>query len=217
MAFLSTLQRVGVNLDHPINLRRILRLCEQCDGIEKIDHITHICAPSERDTFLQRWKARGFSHHGTWKTNRYPADHIALIRGKSEGYPWTDMVGLSVQTEGENRALSETVRPLELDQVQHIAFNVRSDTDIEALYQQMASCWSLDLMTPILRYTNAHGAGLRQWFTVPVHGFFIEFAQRMPNALGEPYSGFNPDIIDDLYQALDTQLILQKQSEESSM
>ena len=29
------------------------------------------------------------------------------------------------------------------------------------------------------------------------------------NARGEPYSGFDPDIIDDLYQALDAQIPMQ--------
>lgn len=184
-----------------------MQLCGECDGIEKIDHITFVCPLSERDAFLQRWESKGFSHHGTWQTNRYPADHIALISGKSEGYPWTDMVGLSVQrSERDNRPLRESVRPHERDQTQHIAFNVSPDADIEALYQRMTDSWGLDLMTPILRYTDDNGAGLRQWFTAPVNGLFIEFVQRIPNARGEPYSGFDPDIIDDLYQALDAQL-----------
>ena len=205
--FLSTLERIGVNLDKPSNLRRILNLCSQCDAIEKIDHITFVCAPSERDAFLQRWEAKGFSPHGIWQTNRFPADHIALISGESEGYPWTDMVGLSVQAPtSANRPLSESVRPQERDQTQHIAFNVNEEADIEALYELMVEHWGLDFMTPVLRYTDDHGAGLRQWFTAPVDGFFIEFVQRIPNARGEPYSGFDPDIIDDLYQALDTQL-----------
>ena len=83
---------------------------------------------------------------------------------------------------------------------------MNEEADIEALYELMVEHWGLDFMTPVLRYTDDHGAGLRQWFTAPVDGFFIEFVQRIPNARGEPYSGFDPDIIDDLYQALDTQL-----------
>ena len=207
--FLPTLERIGVNLDTPSDLRRILQLCGQCSAIEKIDHITFVCAPSERDAFLERWKSKGFSHHGIWQTHRFPADHIALISGKSEGYPWTDMVGLSVQSRKRpNRPLTESINPSQKNQTQHIAFNVHEDADVDALYARMAIGWKLDLMTPVLKYTDAHGAGLRQWFTAPVDGFFIEFVQRIPNARGEPYSGFDPDIIDDLYQALDAQLAL---------
>ena len=207
--FLPTLERVGVNLDAPSDLRRILQLCGDCGAIEKIDHITFVCDPSERDAFLERWKSKGFSHHGIWQTNRFPADHIALISGTSEGYPWADMVGLSVQTpKRQNRPLSESVRPQQQDQTQHIAFNVSAHADIDALYARMAIGWKLDLMTPILKYTDENGAGLRQWFTAPVDGFFIEFVQRIPNAQGQSYSGFDPDIIDDLYQALDAQLPL---------
>ena len=208
--FLPTLKRIGVSLDKYLDLRRILNLCEACDAIVKIDHITFVCAPSEREAFLKRWEAKGFSRHGIWQTNRFPADHIALISGQSDGYPWTDMVGLSVQaSESDNRPLSESVRPKERDQTQHIAFNVNAEADIEALYEQMVESWGLTLMTPILSYTDDHGAGLRQWFTAPVDGFFIEFVQRIPNARGEPYSGFDPDIIDDLYQALDAQIPMQ--------
>ena len=208
--FLPTIERIGVNLGNYQDLRRILELCGECDEIAKIDHITFVCAPSERDAFLERWEAKGFSRHGIWQTKRFPADHIALIRGESDGYPWTDMVGLSVQgPKCENRPLSESVRPKERDQTQHIAFNVNAEADIETLYARMSESWGLTLMTPILSYTDDHGAGLRQWFTAPVDGFFIEFVQRIANAQGEPYSGFDPDIIDDLYQALDAQIPMQ--------
>ena len=101
------------------------------------------------------------------------------------------------------------MRPKERDQTQHIAFYVNAEADIETLYARMSESWGLTLMTPILSYTDDHGAGLRQWFTAPVDGFFIEFVQRIANAQGEPYSGFDPDIIDDLYQALDAQIPMQ--------
>ena len=58
-------------------------------------------------------------------------------------------------------------------------------------------------MTPILRYEDANGAGLRQLFTATERHFFVEFAQRIPGADGEPFGGFNTTIIDDLYAALD--------------
>ena len=208
--FFATLERIGVQVDKYMDLRRILKFCGECDDIAKIDHITFVCAPSERDAFLERWEAKGFSRHGIWQTRRFPADHIALVSGQSDGYPWTDMVGLSVQAlKCENRPLSESIKANERDQTQHIAFNINAEADIETLYARMVESWGLTLMTPILSYTDDHGAGLRQWFTAPVDGFFIEFVQRIPNARGEPYSGFDPDIVDDLYQALDAQISMQ--------
>ena len=135
--FLATLERIGVQVDKYMDLGRILKLCGECDDIAKIDHITFVCAPSERDAFLERWEAKGFSRHGIWQTSRFPADHIALVSGKSDGYPWTDMVGLSVQAPTcENRPLSESVRPKERDQTQ-IFFNINAEADIETLYARM--------------------------------------------------------------------------------
>ena len=57
--FLPTIERIGVNLGNYQDLRRILELCGECDEIAKIDHITFVCAPSERDAFLERWEAKG--------------------------------------------------------------------------------------------------------------------------------------------------------------
>ena len=205
----STIRRIGVGLDITPDLRRIVNLCQTSSAVEKIDHITFVCSPEQRENFLERWQTRGFDHHGVWNTERFPANHIALIRGKTQGYPWSDMVGLSVRDPSPklaNPPLDFSVKPAEQDQAQHIAFNIRADVDVEKLYQEMVTEWQIDLMTPVLYYTHENGAGLRQWFTAPVGGFFVEFVQRIPNQYGEPYSGFDPDIIDDLYQALNEQL-----------
>ena len=205
----STIQRIGVGLDITPDLRRIVNLCQASSAVEKIDHITFVCSPEQRENFLERWQTRGFDHHGIWNTERFPANHIALIRGETQGYPWSDMVGLSVRDPSPkfaNPPLDFSVKPAEQDQAQHIAFNIHADVDVEKLYQEMLTEWQIDLMTPVLYYTHENGAGLRQWFTAPVGGFFVEFVQRIPNQHGEPYSGFDPDIIDDLYQALNEQL-----------
>jgi hypothetical protein len=57
-------------------------------------------------------------------------------------------------------------------------------------------------MTEVLSYKDESGAELHQMFTRPNGFFFIELVQRIPNQEGEPYGGFDPDIIDDLYMAL---------------
>ncbi|PCK08018.1 MAG: hypothetical protein COA42_11275 [Alteromonadaceae bacterium] len=214
-ALTDVLARIGINYDRTPGLLPVLTQCTECPEIEKIDHITFVCPPEERSNFLDRWKTRGFDHHGLWQTNRYPASHIALVSGKKEGYPWSDMVGLSVtdiRPKIGNRPLDITIKPSDTDQTQHVAFNVNADADVEALYAKMLNDWQLDFMTPVLYYNDKFGAGLRQWFTAPVDGFFIEFVQRIPNAQGEPYSGFDPDIIDDLYEALDFRMASAKAS-----
>ena len=62
--FLATLERIGVQIDKYMDLGRILKLCGECDDIAKVDHITFVCSPSERDAFLERWEAKGCSRHG---------------------------------------------------------------------------------------------------------------------------------------------------------
>ena len=133
----STIQRIGVGLDITPDLRRIVNLCQASSAVEKIDHITFVCSPEQRENFLERWQTRGFDHHGVWNTERFPANHIALIRGETQGYPWSDMVGLSVRDPSPklaNPPLDFSVKPAEQDQAQHIAFNIRADVDVENLY-----------------------------------------------------------------------------------
>jgi hypothetical protein len=80
---------------------------------------------------------------------------------------------------------------------------VLANVDIDTLYREMSNEWGLRFMTPLLSYKDDSGASLYQWFTRPVGSFFIEFIQRNPSKKGEPYDGFNPDTIDDLYEAID--------------
>lgn len=203
--FSDALQRAGLPEQSVPALARYISFCTKCPSITKIDHITFVCAPSERSSFIDRWLGSGFEHHGTWKTERYAASHTALIRGSTPQYPWTEMIGLSTAT-GENRPLECEVDPSIVDQAQHVAFNVDAAADADTLYAEQSAA-GFDMMTRILNYRNDDGAGLRQWFTKPIDGFFVEFVQRLPSADGVPYSGFDPTTIDDLYTALDANLI----------
>jgi len=204
--FLDVIQRIGLSIDDYPSLHELIILCSKSKSIKKIDHLTFICPPEDREKFMSYWLDRGFSLHGIWKTERYPADHIALVHGQTPDYPWSDMVGLTVgssHANSENRPLSLSVHPGAGNQLQHIAFNVNVNANFDALYQEMSNKWGLRFMTPVLSYHDDNGASLHQCFTRPVGSFFIEFIQRLPNRMGEPYGGFDPDIIDDLYEALD--------------
>ncbi|MEE4305156.1 MAG: hypothetical protein V2J19_13495, partial [Wenzhouxiangella sp.] len=141
----------------------------------------------------------------------YPARHIALIRGGREGHPWEDMVGLSVSDEHRS-PIERSLDNVDLDDravthtLQHVALHVNKDAEMEAVRRKLAGL-DVPWMTEVLSYRDPNGAVLRQMFTHPTdQGFFVEFAQRKPSADGKPYGGFDPDIIDDLYQALDDAL-----------
>lgn len=198
--FLRTLERAGLSIGVP-TLARTIERCASVPAITKIDHVTFVAAPEEKERFIARWEACGFEHHGTWHTNRYAASHTALVAGGCDEYPWTEMIGLTVQ-EGANAPLERTVDPGGVEQAQHVAFNVDARADAASLYA-IQEQQGFEMMTPVLSYTSEDGAGLRQWFSRPVDGFFIEFAQRIPNAQGQPFGGFHPETIEDLYEALD--------------
>jgi len=199
--FLRTLERAGLPLDRPY-LTRAVEWCATLPAVTKIDHVTFVTTPEQKATFLARWEARGFANLGTWFTDKYAASHTALVRGGCEEYPWAEMVGLSVKT-GANAPLDRTIDPTGVEQAQHVAFNVDAQADASALYAQQERL-GFEMMTPVLTYMCSHsGAGLKQWFTRPVDGFFIEFAQRLPDVHGRPFGGFHPETIEDLYEALD--------------
>lgn len=201
--FLRTLERVGLGSGVP-ELSRAVERCAAMPAITKIDHVTFVTTPKQKQQFIERWEARGFAHHGTWHTDRYAASHTALVSGVCEEYPWAEMVGLSVKTDtGVNPPLERSLHDLDgVEQAQHVAFNVDARVDATELFSQQQQL-GFEMMTPVLNYTGSEGAGLRQWFTRPVNGFFIEFAQRLPDVHGQPFGGFHPETIEDLYEALD--------------
>eukprot|EP00324_Dicrateria_rotunda_P006387 CAMPEP_0206162626 /NCGR_PEP_ID=MMETSP1474-20131121/10346_1 /ASSEMBLY_ACC=CAM_ASM_001110 /TAXON_ID=97495 /ORGANISM="Imantonia sp., Strain RCC918" /LENGTH=242 /DNA_ID=CAMNT_0053564961 /DNA_START=31 /DNA_END=759 /DNA_ORIENTATION=- len=199
--FLRTLERAGLGTGAP-SLGLAVERCATVPAITKIDHVTFVTTPELKQSFIERWEDRGFKHHGEWHTSQYAASHTALVNGACEAYPWAEMVGLTVKT-GSNAPLDRTVDPaVGVEQAQHVAFNVDASADASALYS-LQQRLGFEMMTPVLSYSNETGAGLKQWFTRPVDGFFIEFAQRLPDAHGEPFGGFHPETIEDLYQALD--------------
>lgn len=210
-ALVGAFERIDLDVeDYPIYFE-LLDALASMEEIDKTDHLTFITPWEHTEAFLKHWKAEGFEFHGEWNTKRYPARHLALIRGAKPGHPWADMVGLSVSKEPNSpieRSLA-AYEPAEFSithTLQHVALHVRSDADMHQVRAQLAEA-GVPWMTEVLSYQDPNGAELHQLFTAPnPRGFFVEFAQRKPNADGEPYGGFDPDIIDDLYEALDRSL-----------
>ena len=203
---LRPLATIGVREQDNSMLFALLRSCHRLGVVTKLDHATFVCRPTELEAFTSFWGERGFRLQGEWQTRRHPARHIAYVRGATPGYPWEEMIGVSVSDEPDspiNRFLSDEpsgpggVR-LEL---QHVAMNVAESADIDELRGELEA-HGLSFMTPVLRYDDDNGAGLRQLFTSTDGRFFVEFVQRITGRSGEPFGGFDPGIIDDLYDAL---------------
>ena len=204
--FLDPLERLGVDIEANEVLCRFLGWCAALPGVTKLDHCTFVTHARHTALFLDHWASLGFSLHGEWNTTRYPARHLALTRGKMEGYPWEDMVGLTVSDHPDS-PLHRMIPPMptpfdQTHQLQHIAINIAPEADmaaVRAALQAEGVCF----MTPILSYAARNGAGLQQMFTATESHFFVEFAQRIPSEDGEPFGGFHIETIDDLYAALD--------------
>lgn len=210
-ALVGAFERIDLDpSDYPLYHGLIDQLAEM-DEIDKIDHLTFITPWQHTERFLSYWQSKGFEFHGEWNTRRYPARHLALIRGGREGHPWEDMVGLSVSDQPRS-PIDRSLANVSMDDravphtLQHVALHVNRDADMQAVHQKL-SVSNVSWMTDVLTYHDPNGAELNQMFTQPNgQGFFVEFAQRKPSAEGKPYAGFDPDIIDDLYQALDQAL-----------
>ncbi len=210
-ALVGAFERIGLDpADYPL-YHDMLEQLSSMDEIDKIDHLTFITPYEYTDRFLSHWQGKGFDFHGEWNTVRYPARHIALIRGGREGHPWEDMVGLSVSDKLRS-PIERSLENVELDErtlthtLQHVALHVNKDAEMEAVHDKLSQL-QVPWMTDVLSYRDPNGAVLRQMFTRPTdQGFFVEFAQRKPSGDGKPYGGFDPNIIDDLYEALDRTL-----------
>jgi hypothetical protein len=204
--FDEVLERLAILGSQNPKLFGFLRVCNTYPEIEKIDHFTFVTHAKDKGLFLDYWGKRGFRWQGEWKTTVFPASHIALVRGKTPSYPWTDMVGLSV-TEQVNQPLAQALalgdgfNRRETHQLQHIAFNVSPTANMSLLRAKLLRA-GVEFLTGVLSYRDESKAELHQMFTRPNGFFFVEFVQRLPNCEGNPYGGFDPRIIDDLYAAL---------------
>lgn len=174
------------------------------------DHATFVCRPEDRYAFLDYWFSRGFRLHGVWRTTRYPADHIALVRGEKAKFPWNSMIGLTVCEDlTKNRPLAKALEwnLSPTHHLQHLAFRVKDGANMETLREKLIQK-GLPMMTPVLSYQDEEkGSSLHQFFSRANGFFFYEFAQRTIGSDGRPFSTFVDNIIDDLYEALDESLL----------
>lgn len=187
-----------------------------------IDHITHAIDFKNEEKEIKKWNSLGFKEHVRLNTKIYSATHIALVKGLKSGYTdfidrffnleiglfskqkpiaWDIMTGLSI-SEDPNSPINKFVN-LYGEGVQHVAYNVDLNTDMNELYKKLKE--THDLLTPVLNYKDASGAGLKQIFTRPKKpwGSFEEYAQRIPGPNGNPFDGFDVDNIENLYKEYD--------------
>lgn len=206
--FDGQLERIGILQRKNEILWRDLEVFDGEEGIVKADHVTAICYPEEKDEFLSHWLSQGFKIHGMWMTSD-ATEHIALIRGSTPEYPWTDMVGLSVPTIlHKNIPIQEALKHrnvLPLDKCvthnwQHIAFNVHPSVDMKSLVKRLSK--HFPFMTEVMTFREDSGAWLSQAFVRPRGYFFYELTQRGSGADGKPFGSFDVEIIDSVYRAL---------------
>lgn len=170
-----------------------------------IDHITHAINFKNEEKEIKKWNLLGFKEHVRLNTKIYPATHIALVKGlktnSDSGVAWDIMTGLSI-SEDLNSPINKFVN-LYGEGVQHVAYNVDLNTDMNELYKKLKETY--DLLTPVLTYKDTNGAGLKQIFTRPKKpwGSFEEYAQRIPGPNGNPFDGFDVDNIENLYKEYD--------------
>jgi 4-hydroxyphenylpyruvate dioxygenase-like putative hemolysin len=180
-------------------------------SIRHIDHVTYVTSFDDEKRFCETWQHLGFHETVRLRTVRYPANHIALISGQADGFPWLTMTGLSTSEDAAS-PINEFVRRYGAG-IQHVAYNVDPRKDAHEVYDMLKKDgW--DFMTPVLSYNDENEGKLNQFFAKPTaaYGTFVEFAQRLEGKTGEVFGGFNTDIIDDLYDHYrDISLHLDKQ------
>jgi hypothetical protein len=159
--------------------------------------VTYAAAEMDEEMFRRRWAALGYREHVALTTRRYPARHIAFT-SEPQHATSSSMIGLSVSADHAS-PINELVRRYG-EGTQHVAYRVEEDADLDALQRGMSTDgWVF--MTPILTYRDHAGARLRQLFAAPTRPFgcFIGFVQRLRGPDGQPFDGFDPVSIDDLY------------------
>jgi hypothetical protein len=181
---LRPLERLGVDAADNAALFRFLGRCATIPGISKLDHCTFVTPFEHTEQFLTHWASQGFAFHGEWRTIRYPARHIALVRGRPSGFPWEEMVGLTV-SDDPGCPIHRTMPPLRdhfalTHQLQHIAINIAPDADMHAVRSALEAM-GVRFMTPVLSYDDGSGAGLP-----PGSASLASLATRGPTSLAAP-------------------------------
>ena len=195
------LERLGITAPENPALFRFLELCARTDGINKVSHCNFVTESPCSKASLEHWCDLGFHKQGEWNTERFPARHISLTRGRAEGVPWDELVGLTIRDDDAPQAIpiSQRVQPHEL---QHISLSIDPRADMEVIRAALER-HGVRFMTPVLTDHDPAGAGLRRMFTATQGRFFVEFAQQVPGEDGQHFDGLCAETIEDLYQALD--------------
>jgi hypothetical protein len=168
-------------------------------AIRHVDHVTYVAPWEHEAAVIAQWRMLGFHEHVRLHTRRYPATHIALVSGESSEYPWATMTGISLSDDAGS-PINTFLRRYGAG-IQHSAYNVDPEVDMEDLHAQMhAAGWTF--MTGVLTYRDDAGARLRQMFVAPAvpYGPFTEIVQRLTGPCGAAFDGFDVANIEGLYE-----------------
>jgi hypothetical protein len=196
-------------------LRGVNALHEERTGEDAcVDHATFVAPYESREAFIQHWERLGLQALAPIVTRKYPAEHIALIRGDKTYASCDSMIGLSVsadKTSPINELQRRFTRPNNTTMpgnLQHVAMNLDPSIDMDAFVEELSD-QGIAFMTPVLTTVQNSRTRLRQMFTASKapYGPFIELIQRSE---GEPLPEyelqeqlFNYDQIDHLYRLYD--------------
>ncbi len=165
-----------------------------------IDHTVYAVSWENQGAFIKRWSQLGFYQLVSLKTRITPATHIALANKIPSGSSGASMIGLSTSEELAS-PINEFIRRYG-EGVQHVAYTVDPENNIDELYEKMTrEGWNF--LTPVLTYEDDKGAKLKQLWTAPnvPYGQFMELVQRpLLDSSGRTVESFDTQNIEDFYQ-----------------
>jgi hypothetical protein len=192
-------------------LQGVNALHEQQIGVDAcVDHATFVAPYESRDGFIQHWERLGLQALAPIVTRKYPAEHIALIRGDKAYASCDSMIGLSVSKDDAspiNELQRRFARPDNTTMpgnLQHVAMNVDPSIDMDAFVEELSD-QGIAFMTPVLTTIQSQSTQLRQAFTACTkpYGPFVELIQRKDGDVPEydlQDELFNHVQIDNLYR-----------------
>ena len=213
MHFQSLLSRIQVPYPFPLPVLQD----GSVEGVRCEDHLTFVVPPAGKDKFIEFWKDFAFKlsfRQQEWETIEFPATHIALTQD-GEVSNCADMIGASVPNErqspiykafelyGDHCTVDTDCFDITIPGLpQHLAYSLDARCPFEDARAAIRAL-GYEHFTPVLEYVDKDGAILRQSFfgcQIP-YGPFGELIQRVPSpGTNEPFKGFSPRQIDDLYR-----------------
>lgn len=192
-------------------IRSVFPQVPKLDGLLRCeDHRTYVMRPENYESFIRYWAARWYMPtNQRHQTNKYPGQHIALLKSGEKFTACSKMVWISM-SDDEASPINMLLRRYGLNLqshgwgLQHIAYNIAPEKDFWEVRKSLEKLGT-KFMTPILEYHQENGAFLKQMFVACLipYGPFVEIVQRWSWENGEIFQDFNTQQIDALYSHYD--------------